>query len=148
MDEKDREILNEIQSAFPIVSRPYAELGARLGLKEEEVLERVANLRKSGVIRRIGANFHSDRLDFTSTLCAASVPEEKLERFVQKVNSYPGVTHNYLRSAPYNVWFTFIAPDMMSIENALRDIESETGVEKILNLPAERLFKIKVDFEI
>ncbi|MFO8089465.1 MAG: AsnC family transcriptional regulator [Desulfatiglandaceae bacterium] len=148
MDEKDREILNEIQSAFPIVSRPYAELGARLGLKEEEVLDRVVKLRKSGVIRRIGANFHSNRLDFSSTLCAARVPKEKLELFVRKVNSYPGVTHNYLRPGNYNVWFTFIAPDMISIENALRDIEAETGVEKILNLPALRLFKIKVDFEI
>jgi hypothetical protein len=37
---------------------------------------------------------------------------------------------------------------MISIEKALRDIEAETGVEKILNLPALRLFKIKVDFEI
>lgn len=148
MDEKDREILNEIQSAFPIVSRPYAELGARLGLKEEEVLDRVVKLKKSGVIRRIGANFHSNRLDFTSTLCAARVPEEKLELFVRKVNSYPGVTHNYLRSGNYNIWFTFIARDMISIEKALRDIEAETGVEKILNLPALRLFKIKVDFEI
>lgn len=148
MDEKDREILNEIQSAFPIVSRPYAELGARLGLKEEEVLDRVVKLKKSGVIRRIGANFHSNRLDFTSTLCAARVPEEKLELFVRKVNSYPGVTHNYLRSGNYNIWFTFIARDMISIEKALRDIEAETGIEKILNLPALRLFKIKVDFEI
>jgi siroheme decarboxylase len=148
MDKKDREILNEIQSAFPITSRPYAELGARLGLTEAEVLERVVKLRKSGVIRRIGANFHSNRLDFTSTLCAARVPEEKLETFVQKVNSYPGVTHNYQRSAEYNVWFTFIAPNMEFIETALRDIEVETGVEKILNLPALRLFKIKVDFEI
>jgi siroheme decarboxylase len=148
MDEKDREILNLIQSAFPIVSRPYAELGARLGLKEEDVLNRVMKLKKSGVIRRIGANFHSNMLDFTSTLCAARVPEEKLDLFVRKVNSYPGVTHNYLRSADYNVWFTFIAPDMVAIENALRDIETETGVGKILNLPALRLFKIKVDFEI
>jgi DNA-binding Lrp family transcriptional regulator len=148
MDDKDKEILNEIQSAFPIVSRPYAELGARLGLKEEEVLDRVVKLKKSGVIRRIGANFHSNRLDFTSTLCAARVPEEKLGLFVRKVNSYPGVTHNYLRSGNYNIWFTFIARDMISIEKALRDIEAETGVEKILNLPALRLFKIKVDFEI
>jgi siroheme decarboxylase len=148
MDDKDKAILNEIQSAFPLVHRPYAELGSRLGLTETEVLDRIGNLRKSGVIRRIGGNFHSNKLDFTSTLCAARVPEEKLESFVKKVNDYPGVTHNYLRTADYNVWFTFIAPDAEAIQEALRDIEAKTGVEKILNLPAVRLFKIKVDFEM
>ena len=148
MDERDRAILNEIQSGFPLVSRPYAELASRLGMTEAEVLDRVSELRMSGVIRRIGGNFHSDRLDFTSTLCAARVPEDKLDFFVRKVNGYPGVTHNYLRSGEYNVWFTFIAPEMADIEAALRDIEAETGVKNILNLPAVRLFKIKVDFEM
>ena len=148
MDKKDRAILNEIQSGFPLVSRPYQEIGFRLGLDETEVMDRVMKLRKSGVIRRIGGNFHSNRLDFTSTLCAAKVPEEKLESFVRKVNSYPGVTHNYLRSADFNVWFTFIAPDMGTIEKALREIEDETGVAGILNLPAVTRFKIKVDFEM
>ncbi len=148
MDRNDRAILNEIQSDFPLVIRPYAELGRRVGLTEKEVLDRVGKLKKRGVIRRIGANFHSNMLDFTSTLCAARVPEEKLDFFVQKVNSYPGVTHNYLRTGDYNVWFTFIAADMDFIEEALRSIELETGVRNILNLPAVRLFKIKVDFEM
>lgn len=148
MDHKDRAVLNEIQSGFPLVSRPYADLGSRLGLTESEVLDRVMKLRRSGVIRRIGGNFHSNRLGFTSTLCAARVPEERLEFFVQQINAHPGVTHNYLRSAGYNVWFTFIAPDMDFIEKALRKIEAETGVENILNLPSVRLFKIRVDFEM
>ncbi|HIC86417.1 MAG TPA: Lrp/AsnC family transcriptional regulator, partial [Desulfobacterales bacterium] len=110
MDQVDRSILNEIQSHFPITSRPYQEVATRLNLSEEEVIQRVRRLKEIGVIRRIGGNFHSYRLNFTSTLCAAKVPEEKLDQFVEVVNGYPGVTHNYLRDNPYNVWFTFIAP--------------------------------------
>ena len=148
MDDKDRAILNEIQSDFPISSRPYHEVGKRMGLSESEVLERVRRLRSEGIIRRIGGNFDSRRLNFTSTLCAARVPEEDVKDFVQVVNAYPGVTHNYLRNHEYNVWFTFIAPSMSHIEDALEEISHETGVKEIVNLPAVKRFKIKVDFEV
>ena len=148
MDQIDRMILNEIQSDFPVVSQPYAEIGRRLGLEEKDVFDRVQRLKADGIIRRIGGNFNSRKLQFSSTLCAAKVPEEKIGKFVEVVNSYPGVTHNYLRNHEYNVWFTFIAPSMAYIEDALEGISRSTGVEQIRNLPAVRTFKIKVDFEV
>jgi len=148
MDSIDRAIINEIQSDFPIVPQPYQELGERLEISEGEVLERVRKLKRRGIIRRIGGNFDSRKLNFTSTLCAAKVPDDKVKSFVEVVNRYPGVTHNYLRNHPYNVWFTFIAPGMSDIESALQTIAEKTGVEEICNLPAVRMFKIKVDFEV
>jgi DNA-binding Lrp family transcriptional regulator len=148
MDDIDRAIINEIQSGFPITSRPYREMGYRLNLDEDEVIARVRQLKEEGVIRRIGGNFNSRRLDFTSTLCAAKVPEENLSLFIEKVNSFPGVTHNYERTHAYNVWFTFIAQSMEEIERSLQEIAEETGVREIVNLPSERMFKIKVDFEV
>jgi len=148
MDAIDRKIVNAIQSNFPINPQPYHELGKQLHLRAEEVLERVKALKAAGVIRRIGGNFHSHRLDYTSTLCAARVPEDKIQHFVDVVNSYPGVTHNYLRKHDYNVWFTFIATNMSCIENALKEISGKTGVEEIYSLPAVRMFKIRVDFEV
>ena len=148
MDEIDRKLLNEIQSDFPIVSRPYFELGKRLGLSENNLINRIKHLKETGIIRRIGGNFKSSSLDFVSTLCAAKVPDNKIVNFVEVVNQYPGVTHNYLRKSIYNIWFTFIAEDMNYIDHALNDIAEKTGITEILNLPAVRMFKIKVDFEI
>jgi DNA-binding Lrp family transcriptional regulator len=148
MDNIDKKILNIIQSGFPITSRPYLDLGKRLGLSEQEVLERVKRLRSKGIIRRIGGNFDSRRLNFTSTLCAARVPKEKIKSFVESVNGYKGVTHNYLRGHDYNIWFTLIAPSAGYIENILKEISEKTGIKEILNLPAVRTFKIKVDFEV
>jgi DNA-binding Lrp family transcriptional regulator len=148
MDRLDREIINEIQSDFPIVPRPFLDLADRLGSTEEEILARIGELKRRGIIRRIGGNFQSRKLNFTSTLCAARVPKGKLKRFVEVVNRYAGVTHNYLRRHEYNVWFTFIAPDMQTIERSLQEIAETTGVTDILNLPAVRMFKIKVDFEV
>lgn len=148
MNRTEKKILNEIQSDFPISSRPYYDLGKRLDLTEDEVMAAVRRLKEEGIIRRIGGNFQSSRLNFVSTLCSARVPEEKIGAFVEVVNRYPGVTHNYLRNNAYNIWFTFIAEDMTYIDHALKEISEETGITEILNLPAEKMFKIKVDFEV
>jgi siroheme decarboxylase len=148
MDRLDRAILNEIQSDFPLTPRPYLAIARRLKSSEKEVFARVKELRQRGIIRRIGGNFHSRKLNFTSTLCAAKVPPDKVDRFVEAVNRYPGVTHNYLRSHDYNIWFTFIAQDTGRIEQALKEISEKTEVRDIFNLPAVKMFKIKVDFEV
>ena len=148
MDNIDKELLNEIQSGFPVTPQPFMELGKRLGISESEVIDRIKRLKEDGVIRRIGGNFNSRKINFTSTLCAAKVPEEKISKFVEIVNGYKGVTHNYMRSHKYNIWFTFIAPDTDYIERALSDISKKSGVEDILNLPAVEMYKIKVDFEV
>lgn len=147
LDELDRAILNEIQSHFPIVSRPYAEVGRRVGAPESEVIRRVQAMYDAGVIRRIGANFTSRKLGYTSTLCAARVPAEQLEHFAEVVNRYPGVTHNYLRRHRYNVWFTLIAESKTRLKEILAEITGATGAQ-VLSLPAQEVFKIKVDFPV
>lgn len=148
LDALDKAILNEIQSHFPIVSRPYAEVGRRVGAAEEEVLGRVRAMAAAGIIRRIGANFTSRKLGYTSTLCAASVPSAQLDHFVQVVNRHPGVTHNYLRRHRYNVWFTLIAESQERLTQILGEISQASGVGEILSLPAREVFKIKVDFPL
>ncbi len=148
MDDIDRTILNRIQSDFPIASRPYLVIAEELSLEEKDVIRRLARLVEEGVIRRIGGNFFPEKLGFVSTLCAASVPEDKIDLFAETVNRYPGVTHNYQRDNPINIWFTFIAPSREEIERNLRNISRETGVEEILNLPATDVFKIRAKFNV
>jgi DNA-binding Lrp family transcriptional regulator len=145
LDTTDKAILGIIQSNFPISSHPYADIGNQVGLDENEVLARVQALEEQGVIRRIGANFQSKRLGWHSTLCAAKVPETAMDTFVEKVNAHPGVTHHYLRDHDLNLWFTMIGPSKDEVARTLAAITEQTGIP-ILNLPAEKLFKIKVDF--
>lgn len=147
MDSVDRQLLDIIQTGFPLTPRPYADLGQRLGISEEEALERVRALKRSKIIRRLGANFQSAKLGFVSTLCAAKVPLEKMDDFVARVNACPGVTHNYLREHAYNIWFTLISPSREEAQATLDGLSAATGVS-ILNLPATRLFKIRVDFRM
>jgi len=148
IDDMDRAILNMIQSDFPITPRPYLAIAQRLGFSENDVIKRLDRLKKKGIIRRIGGNFVPEKLGFVSTLCAARVPEDKIESFAKAVNRYPGVTHNYQRDNKYNVWFTFIAPSMKKIEGNLENISRKTGIKEIINLPATKVFKIKAHFDL
>ncbi len=148
MDADDRRLLNRIQSDFPVTAQPYRTIGQELGMSETEVIERVQRLKAAGLIRRIGGNFSPEKLGFVSTLCAAKVPADAVDRFAAIVNRYPGVTHNYLRENSYNVWFTFIAPSMQEIEANLAAIREATGVKAIMNLPATRVFKIRAKFVV
>ena len=147
MDAADKALLDIIQSGFPLVPRPYAELAQATGLTEEEAFARIHALRENRIIRRMGANFQSRKLGWTSTLCAAKVPPEKMDAFTLAVNNEPGVTHNYERENAYNIWFTVIGPSKAYIQERLDAITALTGVP-ILNLPATKLFKIKVDFKM
>lgn len=148
LDPADSAILNRIQSDFPITSRPWLTVANELGLSEEEVLDRVARLKADGIIRRIGGNLVPGKLGFVSTLCAASVPEDKIDQFAEIVNRYPGVTHNYQRDSTYNVWFTFIASSRDEIKKNLKQIAKDSGIDDILNLPATKVFKIRAEFEV
>lgn len=148
MDDVDRELLNEIQTGFPITRTPFHDLGVRLNCSEKEILARVRRLKKRGIIRRIGGNFDSRRLGFATTLCAAKVPEDKIKEFIEVVNRYPEVTHNYLRDNRYNIWFTFVARSSQLIYRYMEEIKEQTGVREILNLPAVKIFKLVVDFDL
>lgn len=147
MDNIDKKLLDIIQTGFPIVPRPYAELGEKLGITEAEALSRIRALKGKKIIRRLGANFQSSKLGFRSTLCAAKVPDEKMELFTTEVNKLPGVTHNYIRDHVYNVWFTLIGPSWEEVCSTLDGVTERTGI-KILNLPATRMYKIRVDFRM
>ncbi|MBS4022151.1 MAG: AsnC family transcriptional regulator [Dethiobacter sp.] len=144
----DRELLNIIQTDFPLEPRPYAVIGERLGLSEKDTLSRVAALKEKGVIRRIGGIFDSGKLGFSSTLVALKVEEDRVEEVARSVGSYAGVTHNYQRAHEFNLWYTLVAPSVGAMEQILAETSCLPGVLKLRNLPALRLFKIGVNFDM
>ncbi|WP_035239987.1 Lrp/AsnC family transcriptional regulator [Desulfobacter vibrioformis] len=148
-DQTSKNILNRIQTDFPIHTRPYKIMAEELGLSEDQLIERIEQMKQEMIIRRIGGNFSPDRLGYYSTLCAARVAPDKIELFTATVNAFSGVTHNYQRNHHrYNIWFTFIAPSIQEIKESLETISQKTGVTEILNLPATHVFKIAANFKV
>lgn len=148
MDEIDKKILNILQKEFPLEQQPYLIVGKRCGISEDETILRVRKMKDEGIIRRIGAVFDGTKLGRVSTLCAARVPEDKMENFVKIVNASKNVTHNYQRSHEYNIWFTVSAANAQELEKFLKDVKEKTGVTDILDMRSVRTFKINASFDL
>ncbi len=148
MDNIDKKILNILQKEFPLAERPFQIIAKRCGISEDEALARIQSMKDEGIIRRIGAVFDGAKLGRVSTLCAARVPEDKIENFVQIVNASKGVTHNYRRDNECNIWFTVSAATAEELETFLTDVKRKTGVTDILDMRAVRTFKINASFDV
>lgn len=142
MENLERKILEIVQDGFPLEERPYATLGRILGVSEEEAFDSMERLRKSGVIRRLGGVYDSRRLGYISRLCAGVVSESELDGFAATVDKIPSITHNYVRSHAYNVWFTVIARSESEIQETVRGLEAETALHDAHVLSASKMFKI------
>ena len=148
MDEIDKKILDILQKEFPLVEQPFRTVAERCGISEDETISRVQKMKEEGIIRRIGAVFDGNKLGRVSTLCAARVPEEKIDSFVKIVNANKNVTHNYRRNNEYNIWFTVSAATAEDLEEFLAEVKEKTGVNDILDMRAVRTFKINASFDL
>ncbi len=148
IDEIDREIINYIQSNFPVEPYPYSTIAKVLGIEEEEAWRRINQLKSKGFIRRIGAIFNSNKLGFFSTLIGVKTDTAAIKGIAEKINKLPGVTHHYQRDDDYNLWFTLTARSQKIIDEIVQKVREWEGVRNVINLPSTKTFKIKVDFQI
>ncbi len=143
----DRRILDLLQQEFPIDAEPYRVIAEKLQCSESEILARIQLLKDNGVIRRIGAVLDARNMGFYSTLCTCMVPKDRIEEVAGLINKQPGVTHNYLRDNPYNIWFTITAASAAEAGMIINRLQTDSGF-KIISMPATKVFKIKVSFEM
>lgn len=148
MDEIDKKILNILQKEFPLEEQPFLIVAQKCGISEDETISRVQKMKDDGIIRRIGAVFDGNKLGRVNTLCAARVPEDKIDSFVQIVNANKNVTHNYRRDNEYNIWFTVSAATAEELGTFLAEVKEKTGVTDILDMRAVRTFKINASFDV
>ncbi|HIF12730.1 MAG TPA: Lrp/AsnC family transcriptional regulator [Dehalococcoidia bacterium] len=144
----DREICNVVQSDFPLVERPFLKIAEGLGITEDEVMERIIELKRKNIVRQIGAIFDTRRLGYITTLVAMRIPEESLENAAQIINRHPGVSHNYARNGRFNLWFTLAVSPFEDMDETLAKMVKETGAEVTRKMPTIKFFKIGVNFDM
>ena len=150
MDKLDYEILEVLQNNFPLAERPYDIIADKLNISIAQLWDRFEKLMSDGIIRRIGASLDSRKLGFCSTLVAVSVEPDMVDKASEIIGDFVEVTHSYLRSDRFNIWFTLIAVDNTRIEYILEQIRSSLSLDssQVLNLPVKQLFKLDARFNV
>jgi len=139
MDAIDRVLIDALQDGVPVTARPFAEAADRLGLDEEEIVERLRALLDGGVLSRFGPMYDAEALGGALTLCAMKVPERNFERVAEQVNAFAEVAHNYQRDHAFNMWFVIAAESPERLRQVIAEIEARTGLP-VLDLPKQEEF--------
>ena len=150
LDDTDKRLMNLLQSSFPLEAEPFAPLASEAGLGVDELMERTQRLLDERIIREITPIFDTRALGYSSMLVAAKVDSEHPHRPAKIINSHPGVSHNYLRTHEFNLWFTIATPpdSELGLQGTLDVLQELTGAESIRQLPTLRLFKINMNLEM
>jgi siroheme decarboxylase len=150
LDETDKRLMNLLQSSFPLDPEPFALLAGEADLELDDVLGRTQRLLDNRIIREITPIFDTRALGYESMLVAAKVDADNPQRAAQAVNAHPGVSHNYLRTHDFNLWFTIATPpdSKLGLRGTLDALMEETGAESMRELPTLTLFKINMNLEM
>jgi siroheme decarboxylase len=150
IDETDKRLMNLLQSSFPLDPEPFALVAGEAGLSGEETMARTRRLLDERIIREITPIFDTRALGYASMLVAAKVDSENPHRAARIINSHPGVSHNYLRTHEFNLWFTIATPpdSELGLQGTLDVLQELTGAESIRQLPTLTMFKINMNLEM
>ncbi|MDH5488505.1 MAG: AsnC family transcriptional regulator [Rhodospirillaceae bacterium] len=147
LDQHDKDIINALQGGFPVCERPYLEAAKKLGLSEDDLIKRIEALLNSGALSRFGPLINAERMGGGLTLAALAVNEDDFDRVAELVNAHPQVAHNYEREHEYNMWFVIATETPEQVEQIIKKIELETGLQ-VLNVPKLEEFFIGLRFDL
>lgn len=137
LDPLDRALIAATQDGLPLVPDVWAEVGRKVGLSEEEVIERFARMRDAGIVRRIGAVPNHYRLGLGHNgMTVWDVADTEVDRLGALVGALDFVTHCYRRPRalpdwPYNLF-------AMVHGRSKDEVEEKRGI--IATILADHLF--------
>ncbi len=148
LGESDKELLNEIQWTFPLVTRPFDAIAKKFDTTPEIIKDTLKNLKEIGVLRQLSAIFDTRKLGYTSSLVAMEIEHDELDHVASQINRHPGVSHNYERDHEFNLWFTLAVPPGADLNDELKKFNVLKGIKKVRMLPTLQLFKIGVKLDL
>jgi len=110
LDPRDTLLIEAVQTGLPLVSRPYAVIGERIGMSEQEVIEGLSRLRRDGVIKRLGVVVRHRNLGYrANAMVVWDVPDEVVSDIGGLMSAHDFVTLCYRRPRrgedwPYNLF--------------------------------------------
>ncbi|MGD2125452.1 MAG: Lrp/AsnC family transcriptional regulator [Desulfobacteraceae bacterium] len=146
IDDLDKKIIQLIQGDLPLDRRPFAILAEKLGITEDEFVEKVRGLKEQGIIRRFGATLRHQEAGLSSNAMVAwKVPDERIEEVGKAMAEFREVTHCYQRKKEkgwsYNLYTMIHGDDEDECHRIAQRMSQETAIEEYALLFSEKEFK-------
>lgn len=146
LDATDWLVIEALQEGIPLAQRPYRVLAARVGLSEEEFLERLERLRSVGAVRRMGFRLRHHRAGVRGNIMAVwRVPEERLGEVGGILAASDAVSHCYERPPfegfPYNLYSMVHGASAEEAEATVRTLAEQCGLDDYRLLRSGREWK-------
>lgn len=146
IDSRDKDVIRALQDDFPLCEEPFKFLADKIGMSEDEFLERVKALAAQKKIRKMGAVLRHREAGFTANaLCAWRVPPDRLDDIADKMSANPAVSHCYDRTpAPnwnYNLYTMIHAKSRAECEKIVASLADECCLDKFQILYTTREWK-------
>ncbi len=144
--EQDKEYIRELQKDLEIVEKPFAESAQKLGIAEEELLQKAKYFEEIGVMRRFAAILrHRDAGFVANGMIVWKVPDERISEVGSKLGAFPQVSHCYQRPVypdwPYNVFSMVHCKSIDDAQTMAKEIQKQIGVDDYRILFSSREFK-------
>jgi DNA-binding Lrp family transcriptional regulator len=136
VDRVDRRLLAAIEEGLPLTVRPYAEIGARVGLSEANVISRLGRLIEGGVVRRLGLVVRHRELGYRANVMAVwDLAETEIDEVGRRLAGYDFVTLCYRRSRqpplwPYNLFCMVHGRDRWTVREWIARLNAELGLDE------------------
>jgi DNA-binding Lrp family transcriptional regulator len=146
LDASDRRLLSAVQHGLPITPRPYAALGERLGMSENEVLERLAQLKSQGLIKRLGIIVKHRELGYlANAMVVWDIPDALVQDIGRRVGASEGVNLCYRRPRrgtkwPYNLYCMIHGKSREAVLAQLQQLTENCG---LADFPRQILFSTR-----
>jgi siroheme decarboxylase len=133
LSSRDIAIIRELQEDIELVPAPFAAMGERLGMTEQEVLDAAQGFVDRGYMRRFAAVLFHRHAGYTANAMAVwVVPEEKVGEYGPAMAAYRNVSHCYQRPIyedwPYNLFSMIHGRSKEACEEVVQAIAADTGL--------------------
>jgi siroheme decarboxylase len=130
LDVTDRKLISATQAGLPIEHSPYKNIAVRLGITQDEVLQRLQNMLSMGIIRRIGAVPNHYGLGLTANgMTVWDVADDKVQILGALIGQLDFISHCYQRPRhlpvwPYNLFAMVHGHSEDEVKNKVKQIET------------------------
>lgn len=146
LTDTDIKVIRELQKDLEIVSRPFDQWAANIGITTEELLQHAQDFVERGQMRRFSAVLNHRKAGFRANgMGVWHVSPEQADEIGMKMGSFRAVSHCYLRPIypdwKYNIFTMVHGRDMEECESILQAIEDETGITERITLYSTKEYK-------